>query len=123
MPRVKMGKVDPKLDVEIEIPGDKTYDYKAIPVTLDVEEELEELEAEVRKVEENPDSTPQDRVRCQLQQLDCILRPKDRPAGDTGEGPPEKVSELLMPAYEDRKVTAMVIRNLAIDILNGIRPT
>jgi hypothetical protein len=120
--RVKMAKVDPGVVVEIEIPGDKIYDYKAIPVTVDVEEELELLETEVRRVEENRDASPADRVECQLKQLDCILRPAKQPAGDSS-GPPEKVSELLMPAYRDKKVTAMVVRQLALDILDRIRPT
>lgn len=117
--RVKMAPVDPGLTIEIEIPGDRIYHYRAIPVTIDVEEQLESLEDEVRRAEENPDTGPRERVSLQLQELDCILRPSK--VGD--DGPPENVSDLLFPAYEQKKVSAMVIRKLVIDTLTEIRPT
>jgi hypothetical protein len=116
--RVKLPKADPGLNVEIEVPGDRIYDYKAIPVTIDVEEALEELEGEIQRAEER-DTTPLERVELQLRELDCILRPRDDAAGD----PPEKVSELLLPAYEEKKVTAMAIRDLSLQVLTEIRPT
>lgn len=120
--RVKMPKVDPGVTAEIEIPGDKIYDYKAIPITIDVEEALMALEEELQDAEQARRVTPLDRVEAQLRELDIVLRPVARPKGD-GNGPPEKVSELLLPAYKDGKVTAAQIKAVALDIVVAVRPT
>jgi hypothetical protein len=119
--RVKLPKIDPGVTVDIADPESGTeHHFKMIPITLEVEEQIEELQKETTAVENNPDSTPVDRMEVQVKQLDIVLVPVERPAGDKFE---EKTpTELLIPGYKDGKVTATQIRALVQNIVERSRP-
>lgn len=121
--RVKMPKIDPGVVVDItdySVDPGAEYHFSMKPVTLDVEEELEEAQKEVVQVESNPDASPVDRMEVQLKQLDIILEPQARPGGDSFD---EKTpTELLLPGYKEKKVTATQIRSLVSQIVERSRP-
>jgi hypothetical protein len=118
-----MGKADPGIEVELEWKGQK-LDFKMKPVTLEVEDELDECSREIQRVNENSDSRPIDRTQAIAAQLDVLLVPLPRPAGDTGgESTPTKPTDILLPAYEAGEVTGMQIRKLVDDMVTQARPT
>lgn len=118
--RIKLPNRDPGVRVELG-EGSDVVEYKMRPVTMAIEEELDQLEREAREIEANPDAKPIDHCEAEVKQLDIILEPLPRPAGDQKTDP--KPSEILMPAYEKGDVTRAQIRHTVSRIVAAARPT
>lgn len=120
--RLKLPDIDPGVTIELGS-GTDAVEFKMKPVTLDVEEALDEVHREIDRVAENPDSGPLDRMEVQLKQLDVLFDPLPRPGGDVDTGRPKTPSEALLPGYKDKKVTARQINNLIGRMMEAARPT
>lgn len=132
--RIKLPNRDP--GIRVELGSDPIVEYRMKPVTLEIEEQLDELEAESRRVAENPDSKPIDYAEVELRQLDIVLEAMPRPAGDQKTDPVP--SELLLgdvgdpdatpprparPGYVTGDVTRAQILSLVSRITQAARPT
>ncbi len=133
--RIKLPSRDPGVKVELG-QGDELTEFKMKPVTIDIEEELNECIRAAADVEANPDSKPIDLAEAEVAQLDIILEPLPRPAGDTKED--RKPSELLIgdvgdetadppvrprPGYVTGDVTRAQIQSTVARIISAARPT
>lgn len=118
--RIKLPPRDPGVKVELGEGSDVT-EYRMKPVTMEIEEELKQLERETLELESNPDAKAYDLTEAEVKQLDIILEPLPRPGGDTKVDP--KPSEILMPAYEKGEVTRAQIRHTVARIVSAARPT
>lgn len=120
---IKMAKVDPGITVEVG-PPDDTVEFKMKPITQEVEDDLDDCSREIQRVMENEDSTPRDRCESIVNQLDAMLEPLPRPAGDVvSEKAKRKPSEILMAAYDSQKITRAQINDLVDKLVAAGRPT
>jgi hypothetical protein len=135
--RIKVPARDPGVRVELGEHLGSISDFKLKPITMEIEEELNELQRVSRQVEENPDSKPFDLAEAEVKQLDVILEPVARPAGD---GPREELlpSEIMLgdlgeetgdpprprrEGYVTGAVTRSQIQATVIRVIEAARPT
>lgn len=120
---IKMAKVDPGITVEVG-PSDDTAEFKMKPITQEVEDDLDDCSREIQRVMENPDSTPRDRCEAIVSQLDAMLEPLPRPAGDVLSDRQKRTpSQILLPAYDEQKITRAQINDLVDKLVAAGRPT
>lgn len=93
--------------------------YKMKPITLDVEEELDDCAREIDRLAEDFETRPLERMEALAAQLDVMLTREDAPPGDK----PLKPTDLLMPAYKAGDVTGMEIKDLVREMITAARPT
>lgn len=98
--------------------------YEMVPVTLAVEEELDECTAELDRLTEESATQPLERMEAIVAQLDVLLTREGAELA-TGEedDKPSKPSELLIPAYKALKITGMEIKELVREMVQYSRPT
>lgn len=120
MANVKLRKGS-KVEVTLDYKGRKVA-FKMKPITLKVEEELDDCSREIRRVNENPDSRPLERTSVIAAQLDVLLEPVPAPAGDVGEAVPPP-SEILLEGYEAEDLEGVQVRTLVDDLVTQARPT
>lgn len=94
--------------------------YEMVPVTLAVEEELDEATAELDRLAEEEATQPLERMEAIVAQLDVLLT---REGAGPDDDKPEKPSELLIPAYKALKITGMEIKELVREMVQYSRPT
>jgi hypothetical protein len=136
--RIKLPARDPGVRVELGEHAGAIVEFRMRPVTMQIEEELDALQDESRRVEANPDSKPYDLCEAEVKQLDIILEPVATPAGDAPRTVPTVPSEILLgdvgdpdadPPREPRKgyvtgdVTRAQIRHTVERIVQAARPT
>lgn len=120
--RIKLPDRDPNVRVELGSQKDGSLtEYRMRPVTMEIEEELDQLQRESLELEANPDSKPIDLCEAEVRQLDIVLEPLPRPDGDSGSDPTP--SELLIPSYKNGDVTRSQIRHMVGRIVASARPT
>jgi len=121
MATIKVPGFDPKATVEIPHDG-KTLDFKVLPITIDIEEALEACQKTAFEVQNDERSGPLDLFTAEAEQLDVILEPVARPAGDQATAPPQP-SAILIEAYKGKKFTRSQLRGLVGEIIEAARPT
>lgn len=120
---IKMAKVDPGITVEVG-PSDDTVEFKMLPITQEVEDDLDDCSREIQRVMEQENSTPRDRCESIVAQLDVMLAPLPRPAGDVvSDAAKRKPSEILLAAYDAQKITRSQINDLVDKLVAAGRPT
>lgn len=120
MPNLKLAK-PPKIEVTLDHEGQKVA-FKMKPVTMEVEDALDDCSREIRRINENPDSKPLERTTAIAAQLDVLLLPVPVAAGDVPRDIPPP-SEILLAAYEAGQVEGIQIRKLVDDMVTQARPT
>lgn len=135
--RLKLPARDPGVKIELGDQSTGIVEYRLKPITMEIEEELSDCERRAREVEGNPDSRPLDLCEAELAQLDIVLEPMPRPAGDIGNGDPLPSTKLLgdpgdpgadppkpkVPGYKTGDVTRSQIRSLVERVTAAARPT
>jgi hypothetical protein len=119
---LKLTDIDPGVQVELGREG-AVNTFRMKPITIDVEEELMDVERELNRVREDENARPIDLMKAQVAQLDVILEPVPVPAGDGETSKPKTPSEALLPPYEQGKVTARQINHLVNSMMSAARPT
>lgn len=135
--RIKLPPRDPDVRVELG-EGSNIVEFKLKPITLEIEEQLEDLARRNREVEANPDSKVMDITVAEVAQLDVILEPVASPAGDRPRTVCTVPSEILIgqrgdptaeppveerPGYVTGAVTRAQIQHTVQRITEAARPT
>lgn len=135
--RIKLPARDPGVRVELG-EGSNVVEFKMIPITMEIEEALEDLRRQSQEIEANPDSKPIDLAEAEVAQLDVILEPVAAPAGDRERTCPTVPSEILIgdegdpeatpprepvPGYKTGHVTRSQIQHTVARVIEAARPT
>lgn len=130
--RIKLPKRDPGVRVDLG-PEGAEVEFALKPITLEIEEELKQIERENAEVQMNPDSSALDLAEAELRQLDVILEPTGKQQnskawsqvpselllGCAGEGEKEE----RQPGYLTGDVTRSQIQSTVARIIQAARPT
>lgn len=117
--RLKLKGAGSGVTVELDDRNGTNAVYKMKPVTLDVEEELDDCSREIDRLAEDPETRPLERLEAIAAQLDVLLTREDAPPGEK----PLKPTDLLIPALKAKKVTGMEIKELVREMITAARPT
>lgn len=132
--RIKLPNRDSGTRVELG-PEGSLVEFRVKPVTLEIENELADIQLENQRIEENPDSRPQDFAEAEIRQLDVILEATEAPVnasavtkvpsevllGDLGDPeatPPRERRE----GYLTGAITRAQIREVTARIMATVRP-
>jgi hypothetical protein len=120
--RLKLKGAGSGITVELDDRAGTKAVYEMVPVTLEVEEELDDCTKEIDRLQEDPETQPLERMEAIVAQLDVLLT---REGAGPDDDKPEKPSELLLAAYTAKpgRITGMEIKELVREMVQYSRPT
>ncbi|HWC08901.1 MAG TPA: hypothetical protein VG458_07610 [Solirubrobacterales bacterium] len=117
-----MPDFEPNATIEIG-QGSNLVDFKVLPITLDREEELHDIQQRASDLQISGRARPLDLFTVEAEQLDIILEPVKVPAGDVPTTKETTPSKILIEAYKAKQFTRAQLQGTVGQIIDAARPT
>lgn len=113
--RISLPKDDPNVRVELGMGADRRT-FEMVARTNQVDDEIDDIAEEIRRLNVESGGNPRtaELLPLMVRQLDVLLAPCD--------GAKKKPSEILLPAYDEGKITSTKILKVVSDLVDAGRP-